>query len=270
MSGCSGEDEDQTIDTGEINHASRDETYSDTIDSVTCPGEGTTFSDRYAIALHISAEDDLNEDPDEIANEKRWYPKSHFTDVPTDLTDYENCDTLVDHARQWTVEYLAEHPSGSNNTTADYYFKDPDPDGDPGNGVGSDILKYLLELGALASGNPYATAGAGFISSFIPDSLTDPVDFNGKSYTDTTRQSWHWDIDSVPSFSDAPCDSTGIGFTIVDNSAAGTFHEVDVNVRYTFRYQEYLGCIDCAYSHTESIYKTTPYTYSLNSYTSIA
>lgn len=94
--------------------------------------------------------------------------------------------------------------------------------------------------------------------------------FDGKNYNETVRQSWHWDIDMGTEYPDAACNSTGVRFTIVDNSGAGTSHEVWVNTRYTFRYRTYVGCEDCDSTSLEGYYKTTPYTYSLNSWTSVA
>lgn len=269
MSDCSDKNEDDTIETKELTYASRDETYSYTTPD-SCPSDRSgTYSDRYEIGLQITAPYGPNEAKDEIANQKRWLAESHFVDPPTDLTNYDDCQYISNNARAWTVEYLAKHGYTDNDTTSDYFFKDPVPNGDPNDGIGNDILALLITLGGAATGNPYAAAGAAFIASYIPE-FDDPVDFDGQSYQNTVEQSWHWDIDMEPPFPDAPCNSTGIQFTIEDSSGAGTDHTVEVDTRYTFRYRTYVGCEFCDSTKLEGYFKTTPYTYSYSDWTSVS
>lgn len=268
-SDCSGEDYDRCVETKSLDG---DTEYNTEYWFPPSHCNGDYISSSCELALDTSAPDDANDPYDTISGaSKAWYLKSHFDDLPSNLLDESSCDhsSYSDDELEPNcdyVEYLVEQDESESNERDNYDFKNPVPDGDSNDddGYTDEVVGLLISVAAASTGNPYVSAGAGFIKNFIGGG-SDGITVT-KGFIDSDRQTHRqlqWEINmngqGHDSFPTAPCDSTGVKFDIQDNSGAGTSHTTHTYSRYDIQYPSYMDDCRCDWYGWSVMIKTSDY-----------
>lgn len=268
MSDCGSEDHT----TGQLDYDTVYEDYSYWPPS-SCQDFAQQLTSDYEIALGTSAHHEDTEKYYEIATEKDWYLKSFFKNRPENLLDEENCNPEDQcNSEDCTkpspinVEYEVARPGNGDNAIEDYEFKDPTPDGSSNDTYDFDVLGTVVGLIGTATGNPYASAVGGFLTSDLVAISSSDVEFSQSGLENQDK--WHWKInmsrsseEGYESFPTEACDSTGIRVSVYNKDGPGAEHSVDTYSRYTYAYPGYGDGCPCTWYGADLYYKTTFYAY---------
>jgi hypothetical protein len=233
--------------------------------------DGDTYYTSDWEVVHTATANNSETEYDKILSggSKHWNLHSWFTNSPDTLVDescYRECDEKYDcpEAYPALADFRISHKS--DNSTSQYEFKDPIPNGDEddGGGVGDGIMQILVSLGtAAAGGGALANAAATAVATFIKTSSSDPVtlDYNGSGDT----QRWFWQIrmenyDLSDDFPTDKCGTSSVQFEIENRMKEGRSEAVDTSSRQQFYIPEYpddddynTGC-PCGTGRTNIIY----------------
>lgn len=229
---------DDCNDTSSTCHGNDEKTYDESTSGTTTISDSycsTTYYSDWAFTHNVCPITGSGEAYNELAGSYNdYFLNSWYTDTPDTLTE-EGC--AYGGASMDSVEYVIRQSDGDTN--GDYEFQEPVPQGDSSNT--DQILEEMVSIASAAGStyHPAVAVGGAIVKAYMSNS-GDPVSLTkDRTWNDTQRIQWWWDINTYSEFPTGVCDSTSVKFEISPGVNTYSNAKVFTWVRYTNSIWEY-------------------------------